>query len=205
MLRASFLLTATLVLISCATADSSRGLTPANVPPPKVGWEASVDFRELRETYGRRVDFASRCERHEERRRASAALVEERFEDTLSLTEAILEKCPVDPSVHLWRGAALFSLGRHAEGEVHKRWYLGLIQSILDSGDGRSAETAYVTISTTEEYAVLSHLRLEPQQQFLAHGPPLVDVMSVVDESGSRSTVFFNPALHFLRLADSIE
>lgn len=159
----------------------------------------------MREIYGRRVDFDERCAHQTKARDASEALVAGNYELVLVLTDDLLKECPVDADFHLWRGAALFSIGRDSEGELHKRWYLGLIQSILDSGDGTSAESAYVTISTGEEYSTLSYLRLTPQQQFLVEGPPMVDAISVEDESGEQSTVYFNPALHFLRLAESLQ
>ena len=185
------------------SAPSIETLIPADAPAPAPKWSDDVDFLALREAYGARLDFAERCEAVEARA-AGAALVAHRFEEVVERTGPALERCPVWSQLHLWRTAALLQLGRRSEAEVHKRWFLGLTQSILDSGDGKTVETPYVTISTGEEYALLTRLQLEPKQQFLVNGPPMLDLIQAVDESGKEVAVYFNPAWHFVRLMHTI-
>ena len=175
-------------------------LIPADVPAPSPAFSDDVDFAALREAYGARVDFGDRCEVQEIAQQGSAALVAQRFQEVLDVTGPALARCPVWPQLHLWRAAALRSLGRDAEAATHRRWFLGLTQSILDSGDGRTPGTAYVTISTSEEYALLVRLHLQPQEQYLVDGPPMVDLVEAVDESGMHVGVYFDPKWHFVRL-----
>lgn len=198
-------LVAILMVWSVAAAGSEApDLIPADAPPPAVNWDAPFDFSVLRNNYGRRMDFSDRCSHRENAERASQALVNGDFQEVISLTEPLLTECPVDPSFHLWRAAALQAAGRKEEAETHKRWYLGLMQSVLESGDGSSADTAYVTISTGEEYATLTYLGLTPRRQAVLQGSPPVDVVSVVDDAGKPSTVYFTPALQFLRVMESL-
>ena len=175
-------------------------LIPTEVAPPRVEWTEEPDFAALRERYGLRVDFAVRCEDPNIRMRAGEALLADDVAEAERLTGLLLARCPVDPSLHLWRYAALLALDRVPEANLHRAWYLGLIESILETGDGATSGTPFVTISTLEEYAVLSHLGLTPEQQMLVEGPPLLDAIRARDDAGVQSVVYFNPALHFLRM-----
>lgn len=98
------------------------------------------------------------------------------------------------------RLAILLELERPAESKVHELWFRGLISSVLESGDGRTPETAYVTISVPEEYAVVAAFGLRSVSQSLV-AEPAVDAITVEDQNGERSTIYFNPAAHFERLA----
>lgn len=77
--------------------------------------------------------------------------------------------------------------------ETRARW-MGLVDSILRSGDGRSYKTAFHVISINEEYAVLRMLRLQPGNQSLQeHGASQYDVMQVqVPSSDKPVELFFN-------------
>jgi hypothetical protein len=192
---------------NASSADSANdaplpALTPADVPAPSPAWSDPVDLLQLREAYGMRADFEARCEDRDVSAKASSALVAHRFDDVVDVTGPALARCPVWIQLHLWRSAALRALGRDADADLHKRWTLGLIDTILKSGDGKTPETAYVTMSTTEEYAVLSRLGLEPKRQALTGG--MRDVIDAVDESGHHVSVYFNPKWHFIRLLHQV-
>lgn len=74
------------------------------------------------------------------------------------------------------------------------------MESILSSGDGKTPETAYVTVSVSEEYDVLFLFGLEPTGQVLIPGEVLVDELTATNEQGEEFTIYFNPAAHFFRL-----
>lgn len=195
---------------AAATSSSSESapmqeLIAASVPPPRPAWSDEVDFLALREAYGAREDFEERCDDAKIIKSASAALAEESFLEVAELTRAPLEACPVWVQLHFWRAAALFSLDREAEGEVHKRWFLGLTDSILASGDGKTPETPFITISISEEYATLARLGLTARSQALISGPSMLDLITAEDESGKTRSVYFNPSWHFIRLFDRID
>ena len=99
------------------------------------------------------------------------------------------------------RAFAFHNLGQTAKGKPHYDWFQGLIQSIRASGDGKSAETAYVTISVPEEYSVLSFLGLKIKSRGTTRDP-IRDQFIVIDETGEEIHVWFNPAAHFARMAE---
>lgn len=175
-------------------------LIPSSVPAPVPAWGDTVDFDGLREAYGRREDFGDRCERNRPSDDVATALIDKDFGKVVSIATSWLERCPIDAQLHLYLAAALAERGRKVESDQHKKWFLGLTDSVLSSGDGKAPETAYRTISVPEEYAVLIRLRLQPESQALLDGPYQVDALTVVDEQGNRHTKYFNPAWHFIRL-----
>jgi hypothetical protein len=69
----------------------------------------------------------------------------------------------------------------------------GLINSILASGDGTTAETAMVVISVDEEYSVLRTLGFKRLRQALVEiGGHKFDRFAVTDETGRDGTMFYN-------------
>jgi Domain of unknown function (DUF4919) len=164
-----------------------------------VAWDdPSPEFSRMRAELGERDDFSALCERDRPLRALFDAANQERWERVLDLSLPWLDQCPIDIDAHLLSAVALQKLGRPEEADPHRRWYRGLVESILASGDGRTPESAFVVISVAEEYSVLRALRLERESQALLDGG--IDALQVEAEDGAESTVYFNPAAHFRRL-----
>ncbi len=116
-----------------------------------------------------------------------------------------LDRCPVDIRAHHYTGIALTKLGREQEGQDHFRWAEGLMDSIVASGDGKTPETAYVTISVAEEYDALYFFGLERKSQALVSGPIMCDLITALNDKGEEVSIYFNPAAHFARLAKMLK
>jgi hypothetical protein len=68
-----------------------------------------------------------------------------------------------------------------------------ILQSILSSGDGKTSDTAYFTVSTSEEYFVVRLLSLKPKSQSpVNNGVHTFDKMTVVDKDNKEGTLWFN-------------
>ncbi len=75
-----------------------------------------------------------------------------------------------------------------------------ILQSILDSGDGKSADTAYQVINTLEEYAVVDQFGLEPTKQALVASPKgHYDMITAKDQDGTEHVIYFDISLFFGR------
>lgn len=69
----------------------------------------------------------------------------------------------------------------------------GLLQSILASGDGKTAATAWVVIEISEEYALLDHLGFKKDSQALINeSGKMYDRFAVKDAAGKSSEVYFD-------------
>ncbi len=183
-----------------ASRPEDLGLTPADVPPPPVSFHEPPDFGELREAYGRRVDFSQRCERDRPAQPFMEAVEAGQYREAADILIAWLQQCPVDAPAHLWVAAALDDAGDAVQAGIHFDWFLGITDSVMESGDGKTPETAYVTISVGEGYALLVRLGLSPVRRALLTGDTLRDAITAEDEHGTERTIFFNPAWHFVRL-----
>src|SRR5262245_24672571 len=202
MVRPPALLAAIVVAVSlfgCARS-APPPVSPSAEKPDVPAPSTPDDFTRLRTEYGDRNDFFDVCERDRPLKRLSELADQDLWEEVAAVSGQWLRQCPVDIDAHLINATALKELGRVAESQHHVRWFRGLVDSILASGDGRTPQTAFVVISVLEEYSLLRALRLRPTSQSLA--PGFIDALSVVSEKGSAGTVYFNPAAHFRRLRE---
>ena len=141
------------------------------------GNQSIVDFTELRNSFGERDDFSEICEDNRPKAEAAGLLNNGEWQAVRNLLGPWLKDCPVDSRAHLYSGAAAIELGDLSAADHHKYWFRGLIDSILSSGDGKSPETAYITISVGEEYDLLSALGLMRKDQTL--------LLDVTDDNSS--------------------
>ncbi len=97
-------------------------------------------------------------------------------------------------------------LGNTELARFHQFMAVSLLRSILDSGDGKSPETAYVVIATAEEYALLNLLGLRPGEQSLIHanGHSFDRLRAVGPDTGEPVTLYFNVDLPIAWLARSV-
>ncbi len=170
-------------------------------------WEDYPDFSALREEIGWSEDFSALCENDRPLktmrdliRQDDALGRQDNLDETIDIGLDWLNGCPIDVRVHFYTALSYIRLGQEAEAEVHKQWVNGLMESIIASGDGKTPETAYVTVSVNEEYDVLFLFGLEPTGQALIPGEVLVDELTATNEQGEEFIIYFNPAAHFARL-----
>lgn len=202
-------------LFACSTLDAGTSPEPtATGPGPKLSANGSTaapsgdqdalpDFTELRNSFGERDDFTALCESNRDLNGAAALWQRNAWQELLELTTPRIEACPVDIDYRLLHALALEGLGREREAELHLEWFNGLIESILASGDGKSAETAWVVISVFEEYSLMRALGMHPKRQALLDGG--IDEMTVEIDGQPETTVYFDPAAHFRRMAKLFE
>jgi uncharacterized protein DUF4919 len=103
-------------------------------------------------------------------RQFSTLFQQKDYEKVLQTANDYLAQDFVDLRSHFYAGAALHALGREAESQKESALAKGLAKSILDSGDGKTQKTAYVVISTSEEYAILEWLGIHANSQSLLMG-----------------------------------
>jgi Domain of unknown function (DUF4919) len=111
-------------------------------------------------------------------------------EAALAHANAIIEEVYIDAEAHIVASRCLgTALGKAA---FHREIAQGLGNSILDSGDGKSAATAFVIVRIAEEYYVLGAMGLRMQGQSLAsEGGHAFDLMKATDRNGNAVSVYF--------------
>jgi len=115
-------------------------------------------------------------------------------EAALSAVRQRLESNYVDIQAHLLAASVYGRIGEIERAKYHYVFGERLVRSILESGDGRTRQTAFTVISVAEEYAVLGFLGLEPgDQAFWKDKEHDFDEMQVLHPpTGMASTWYFN-------------
>jgi tetratricopeptide (TPR) repeat protein len=117
----------------------------------------------------------------------------------LELSAKVLAEDQTDVHAHLARSVALRKLGRSKQAEFHFELARRLSQSILESGDGKSAESAITVYSAGEEQAVLKvkGLSVEAQERVLEDGRAYDVVKARKSKGGGSEELYFDvSALH---------
>ena len=120
-------------------------------------------------------------------RRADCAAV-------VAKADSILAVNFVHAEAHLLAGLCHGKLGNEEAMRREREAGLGLIDSILKSGDGKSERTAFVVVQIAEEYNVLRLLGLRPSNQALIHaqGHSYDRFDAKSNDTGQQVVVFFN-------------
>ena len=127
------------------------------------------------------------------------ALNKKDYPVALKSAEAVLESNYVNIDAHYVDFTANREMGAMDKAEFHRTVFRGLINSIRNSGDGKSPETAWVVISVHEEYVLLRVLGFKPSEQSVTHKDGhSYDIMKVKNATdGTEQTFYFNVDIPF--------
>ena len=120
-------------------------------------------------------------------------MVAANLDQVATVANRIIERDYTDIDAHAALATVLERRGRTQEAAFERAVADGLLSSIQQSGDGMSAETAYVVIGVAEEYTLLGAMGVQVARQSLIQadrGP--IDALDVVSQSGETRTVYFD-------------
>ncbi len=154
--------------------------------------DATLDFKELRMAYTETADYSPYGGDRETRKQMFAALNAKDFDSAVESAEKILAKNFVEINAHFVAYLAHRESGRAEKATFHKFMFDGLVKSITSSGDGQTAETAYVVITTDEEYTLFNILGLRPAgQSLITQNGHSFDRMTATNPKTNETVVYF--------------
>src|SRR5258708_2111074 len=170
-----------LISVSCVAAQQPATPTPAaaqvSQASAKITYEAllervkkqdqSVDFRELRLAYTDTKSYGPYGGDVVSRQKMFASLKANEYDKALESATTILTGNYLDIMGHFGSFVAHRELCHADLSTYHRFVFEGLLNSIKKSGDGKTMETAFIVISTDEEYALFNYLGLRPTDQAL--------------------------------------
>jgi len=117
-----------------------------------------------------------------------------RFEKALAEAQAVIDHNMVFAEGHLLAMTVLQKMGRNEEAKKHQAILETIGRSIMESGDGSSAATAWFTVAPSETLMFMTEaLGAEIQDQHLVHvNGHAYDRLTVRDRQGRRRVVWFN-------------
>ena len=152
-----------------------------------VDWQALRLAARVGEVYGN-------YDPYEAAQRTQAAFEKGNYEDALKIARETEQHNISDGDAHLAAWNCLMKLGREREADQERNILQALLQSILKSGDGKSAKKAWFAVSIREEFLVMQLiLQVQfKQQHSLRQDGHYYDVVSVTNQSGKDSVLWFN-------------
>jgi len=207
------LITASVVLIltlsSFASGHSAQEVKPnyESLLEQVKKSDPSANFMALRIAYADASHKDSSDVPADASRSMYSALREKKYEQAIMHAEKIIKAKFVDINAHMVASAAYKEMGNIEKEQFHRYVADGLIKSILNSGDGKSQETAFKVISTEEEYVILRISGLMPQSQSLlsANGHNYDRLDAVDRKTNEKVSLFFNIDIPFGALRKIIE
>ena len=168
----------------------------------------TLDFNELRRAYVASPQYnPNGGDKLKGLADAYDAVEQGEFEQCLSDVDAVLAQNYMSLEAHMI-GVVCSARSGKLEGEDRHRYMVdGLMTSIEQSGDGRTQDSAYRTISTSELRGFLRLKGLQVLDQSIVYDKKgIYDKMQVRDpESGQEYPLFFNVSQQFARAADVAE
>ena len=138
--------------------------------------------------------------------KAQAAFNEKNYEETLKQAQAIIAHNIASPEGHFDAMLAYKYLGKTDDQAKEKAFVDAIVDSILKSGDGKTARTAYFTVAISEEYFLLQVFGFRPKQQALSQTEGhAYDLMTVVDDDGKEHQLWFNTDTDMQIMARALE
>ena len=174
----------------------------AQEPPVKVSYESllekvkkqdpAVNFKDLRIAFTETKEYSPYGGDSDNSKAMFAALKAEEFEKALTASEKALASNFLDINAHFVSFAANKRLGLSEKANYHRYVFENLLKSIRDGGDGKTMETAFLVISTDEEYALFSFMGLQPAGQALIEDKGHhYDKMTATDPKTNQSSVYY--------------
>lgn len=168
--------------------------------------DANVDFKALRIAYSQTPQYNPYSE-DENMPLMLQALNDKAYPKALEYARKINEKNFTDLDAHFGARMACREMGDQACYDSHHTTLANLIDSIMNSGDGTTPESALQVITTREEYIILKVLNLQPKQQKLQQiNEKAYDVFEVSDSRNNETfALFFDVTLPYNWLNESLK
>jgi hypothetical protein len=206
--KTAFIVFGLLFLQATVQAQKSAEKLPYDILLERVQkQDPAVNFQELRLAYTEAKQYSPYGGDRETRKTMFAALNAKQYAQALASSEKILAANYLDINAHFAAFVANRELGHPEKSDYHKNIFQKLLKSISDSGDGKTMETAFVVISTDEEYALFNFMGMRPTAQALIEDKNHhYDKMTVTDpENNQTLTYYFNIDKPFNWLGNSLK
>ena len=160
---------------------------------------AAVDFKALRLSYAETADYNPYGEDKVKKSEMFEALRNKDYDKAIADAQVILEKKFVDIEAHFVSSIAFSEMKNSEKYNFHHFVTIGLVESIFNSGDGKTPETAFIVIETGEEYALLEMMDFEFVRQSLikSNGHSYDKMETKHRKTGEPAVFFFNVDIPF--------
>jgi hypothetical protein len=129
--------------------------------------DSNINYRALRMAYSETKEYNYDGIEGADKQKIFAALNAKKYKDVLKLTDKVLEKKIVEPYSHYAASVANRELKDEKKSAFHQTILTGLVNSIMNGKDGKSAKNCFEVITISEEYFVMSYIGFNVSSQSL--------------------------------------
>jgi hypothetical protein len=154
---------------------------------------SQANFDAIRQAYSESAEYAPYAT-PPDMTPLKAAMDAEKWAEAGVMCAEMLQADYLQINLHLLMAHLYDQVDEKTRANWHLAFANGLTRSIMDSGDGRSFETAIKVIAIREEYDVIRLLGLRPlRQELVSHEGHRYDVIDVADQEGNpQGQLFFD-------------
>jgi tetratricopeptide (TPR) repeat protein len=139
------------------------------------------------------------------RAKINSALTAKQFDQALQLAMKAISHDFTNMEAHFDAHLAYQGLGNEQSSQIEEKIFRNLVASILESGNGKSAKTAWFVVATREEYIVVRVLGYRATGQDLKDdGVHYYDVLHVVNRDGGNEDLWFNVDTDMKKMHDAV-
>ncbi len=178
-----------------SASDKEKAQTTYNDLLAKLkNGDTKIDYTALRTSFAEMNDYSYDGISKEERAKIFKPLNDKNFKEAFKQADKIAEKNYVDANVHYAAYQASKELKDDKNAEFQKAVLIGLLNSIQNGNDGKTAKTAFLPINISEEYNLLNFLGYKFESQATAEEDGhRFDIMSVVNsKTNDKAKLYFN-------------
>jgi hypothetical protein len=161
--------------------------------------KTDIDYARLRLSYMDSPEYKAAKDISKSEKAMFEELDKKDYPAALKDAETVLASEYVNIDAHFVAMEANRQMGVMEKAKFHLTVFRALIDSIRNSGDGKSLEKAWIVITVHEEYVLLRVLGFMPSEQSVMHKDGhSYDVMKVKNaEDGTEQTFYFNVDIPF--------
>ncbi len=204
----SLLIVATFLSLSFSSSAQSKSddkaIYTADTKKVESG-DLSFDWREFRlVAYRGGTDY---FDWHPLRPKFSQAMDKGDYDGALKIANDIIHHNMAEPEGHLLALVVYQKLGKQDEAAFQHKVVDAYVKSILDSGDGKSAKTAFFVVDEGEEYFYLNIILgvgLPEMQSLVNQDGHSYDELKVKDRDGNEQEIWFNVDTSMNAMADAL-
>lgn len=154
----------------------------------------TADFRKLRMEYASSSEYNPYPKDKTTYILLEEALAVDNLDNARRAVVRLIEEYYLDIDAHTTAAYIYDRLGDRIKSDFHRKFAEGLIDSIIQTGDGQSFQTAYEVIDVREEYAVLRSLQVKPvKQTHVEHEGHYFDIFDIQTlQEGTTAKIYFN-------------
>jgi len=157
---------------------------------------ARADFAKLRMAFTKTPAYQPYGTSPSDYKEVDAAMQAGEWDRARSLIDALLQKNYVRIRSHYFAWVVYRRADDEERAQHHRAFMDGLFRSIVNSGDGKTAESPYIVINVEEEYDVLGLTGLKMLGQGLQHhNGRNFDVLTVQREGAEPMKLYFDITL----------